>query len=205
MTSKPSLLLTALLLTAGLATTSCNGDGGGTGDPSGTPTTAESTPTASPTESPWVKKYTAKQLASYEAALSTFEAYERRSQPIWNRGKATPAAKKLFQTYFRHPTWIGPWSRLKTYQQVKVTSDGQISVYWSKPRKVSQAGTEVEISQCIDYTTLQGFQNGEPTVRSTWMEQPQQRVVRLFKAAGYDWLITGIEDATNRKDRPCTP
>jgi hypothetical protein len=205
-TSKPTLLLSALLLTAGPTAASCSGDGGATEDPSSTPTTSESSsPTGSPIESAWTKKFTSKQLASYEAALSTFETYERRSQPIWNRGEATPAVKKLFQSYFRHPTWIGPWSRLKTYQQVKVTSEGQISVYWSMPSKISQAGTEVEISQCIDYTTLQGFQNSEPTVRSAWMEQPQQRVVRLFKSAGHDWLIAGIEDATNRKDRPCTP
>lgn len=205
MTSKKSVSLAALLLAAGLAATSCNGDGGATEDPSSTPTTSESTPTASPTESRWVKNYTAKQVTSYEAALSTFETYERRAQPIWNRGKATAAAKKLFQTYFRHPTWIGPWSRLKTYEQVEVTSEGEISVFWSKPLKINQAGTEVEISQCVDYTTLQGYQHGDPTVRSAWMERPQRRVVRLFKAPGYEWLITGIDDANNRKDRPCTP
>jgi predicted small secreted protein len=205
MTRKHMLLLSALLLLAGLTAASCNGDSGATEDPSDTPTTSESTPTASPTESPWTKEYTAKQLASYEAALRTFETYERRSLPIWNRGKATPTAKKLFRTYFRHPTWIAPWSLLQTYDEVEVTSEGEISVYWSKPRKINKAGTDVEISQCIDYTTLQGYQHGEPTVRSAWMEKPQRRVVRLYKAAGYDWLITDLQDANNRKDWPCTP
>jgi len=197
-------LLTVLAITA----TAC---GGAEPDPhpARSPSITSSPPTSSPTptKSPnaWRSKFNTKQLKAYDAALQRWTDYENRSEPIWARGKATPAAKALFKEYFASPAWVAVWNTLKTYDKVDVTSTGQISVYWSRAKSISADATDVTVKQCIDYTTLHGFQRGKPTIRSAWMKKPQARTIRLYRARGYDWLIARVIDATGGKDRPCEP
>lgn len=175
--------------------------------PSTSPSTSASAPSPSPSTDPdaWKKKYNAKQIAAYDAALQRWEDYESRSEPIWNKGKATPAAEKLFREYFPSPQWRVLLRQLQTYERVDVTSEGRITTLSSQAETITKDANSVIIRQCVDYTTLHGEQRGKPVVRDPWMEKPQVRTIHLSKPSGYDWLIYEASDLSDGKDRPCTP
>ena len=174
---------------------------------SATDSTPEPATEPNPTKDPdaWRAKFDAAQLEAYDTALQRWESYESRSEPIWAKGQATPAAEKLFKAFFPHPAWRGYLDRLQTYEEVEVKSEGLASVYWSKAKSISKQGNSVQIVQCVDYTTIQGTQRGEPVTRPTWLEKPQLRKLFLSKPEGYDWLIYGVVDATTGKFAPCKP
>lgn len=194
----------AAALTMGLV--GCGGD-----EPDPIPSTSPSASTsASPSASPsadqtaWRSKYNEQQLAAYDAALQRFQDYESRSEPIWNAGKATPAAEELFKEYYPSPQWRILFRQLQTYERVEVTSEGQITTLSSRATTITKDAKSVIIEQCVDYTTLHGSQRGKPVVRDAWMEKPQLRTIHLSKPAGHDWLIYEASDLSDGKDRPCT-
>jgi hypothetical protein len=204
----------AIVLSAlALSTAACAGDG----DPESTPTdgltrsatesTSEPTTAPTPTKDPdaWKSKFSPAQLEAYDTALQRWESYESRSEPLWAKGRATPSAERLFKEFFPHPSWRGYLDRLETYEEVEVKSDGLASVYWSEAKSISKEGRSVQIVQCVDYTTIQGTQRGEPVTRPGWLEKPQLRKIYLSKPEGYDWLIYGVVDAATGKSAPCKP
>lgn len=174
---------------------------------SATHSTSEPTTDPTPTTDPdaWRAKFSPAQLEAYDTALQRWETYESRSEPIWAKGEATPAAEKLFKEYFPHPAWRGYLDRLETYEEVEVKSEGLASVYWSKAGSISKQGNSVQIVQCVDYTTIHGTQRGEPVTRPAWLEKPQLRKLFLSRPDGYDWLIYGVVDAQTGKSAPCKP
>jgi hypothetical protein len=198
-------ITTALLLSA----TGCGGGDEPTAEPTAEPTetSTSDTPTESPspTESAWQDKYSKKQLDGYEAALTRWEIYETRSEPIWAAGKVTERAEALFKQYFPSPVWQGYYDRLKTYQQVDVQVEGTPGIYWSRAKGISKNGRSVVIDQCVDYTTIKTMQRGEPATPVAWQQKPNLRTITLEKPTGYDWLIYGVVDASGGKARPCEP
>ena len=203
-----AMTVAAIALT--LAATACNDSSSNEPDPlppeTSTPTSSE-TPTSTPTKDPdaWRANYKPAQLKAYDAALQSWEEYETRSEPIWAKGKATPAAEQLFKEYFPHPIWIDYWERLKTYETAEVKTEGTPEVYWSKAKSITKSGSGVRIQQCVDYAAVVGTQNGKPVVRYPWMEKPQLRTIYLTQPDGYDWLIFGVVDISEGKSRPCKP
>lgn len=191
------------------ATAAC---GGGDDEPevtppsSSTPTTESPSPTdPSPTETAWQEKYTDAQLDSYEAALSSYEEYESRSEPIWAEGKVTDRAEALFKQYFPSPLWQGRLRMLSDYEQVDVQVKGLADVYWSRAKSISDTGLSVVINQCVDYTTVKVTQRGEAAQPVKWQQKPNLRTLTLEKPDGSDWLIYGVVDASSGKPRPCAP
>lgn len=191
--------------------TACGGGGGGDGEleaaPSASTSTAQSpSPTeTTPTEPAWQEKYTDAQLEAYNDALSRYEEYETRTEPIWAEGKATDRAEALFKQYFPSPLWQGQLRLLSSYEQGSVTRDGRADVYWSKAKLISDSGRSVVINQCVDYTPIVTRQNGKEAKRPGWALKPNLRTVNLEKPQGSDWLIYGVVDASSGKARPCTP
>ena len=169
-----------------------------------TPTTQSPSPTEpSPTGTAWQEKYTDAQLEAFEAALSRYQEYETRSEPIWAEGKVTERAEALFKQYFPSPLWQGRLRTLSQYEQVDVQIEGLADVYWSRAQSISNSGESVVIDQCVDYTTVSVTQRGEAAPPVKWQQKPNLRTITLEKPKGYDWLIYGVVDASSGKARPC--
>lgn len=198
----------AAALTIGIV--GCGGD-----EPDPIPSTSPSASTsASPSASPsvdqdaWKKKYTPKQIQAYEAALQRWEDFESRSEPIWAKGKATPAAEELFREYLPSPKWRIEFMKLETYEKAEVKTTGTPDVLWSRATFIAKGSTSVQIRQCIDYRAMTTTQHGEPTKPIASRQRPVLRELNLSKPEGYDWLIYGINEAANGKeleDKPCNP
>ncbi|MGL5826814.1 MAG: hypothetical protein ACRCYU_18685 [Nocardioides sp.] len=200
--SRPTIAAIALGVLA-LTLAACGGDD----EPTSTPTSA-STPATSPTQTKdpaeaWKAKFTPKKLKAYDAALQRWESYESRSEPIYAKGQATPAAQSLFKEFFPSPLWQNKFGQLKTYEQAKVKMIGTPSVYWSRAKSISDQGTSVEIEQCIDYTLVERTQNGQPIKRPS--PTPQLRTLQLSKPKGFNWLIYGVVELVDGKAKPCKP
>lgn len=195
----------SLALTAG-----CQNDGDGSAQPlppveSSTNATEARTPgPTEPTRTAWQDNYTNAQIAAYEEALDRFATYEQRAEPIWRRGMATPAAEELFREYFY--TWQTELNRLELYERANVEVHGTPTVLESRPARVALAddGESVTIRQCVDYSTVTGFQNGEETEKVA--TTPQVRIIVTSRSLGSQatsWRISRIQKFEG--DRPCTP
>lgn len=205
--------LTAAVLTVVFAASACTGgdEEPETGVP---PETSTSTPTKTPTPTPtkdpdaWRAKFKPAQLKAYDAALQRWEEYEARAEPIWAKGKATPAAEKLFKEYFPHPIWQAQFEQLQTYEQYEVQIEGTPEVLWSRARRISTSGSGVVIAQCVDYRSTTTTQHGKPTTPIKARQKPVLREINMSQPKGYDWLIYGINatpGAGGKKDKPCDP
>src|SRR5688572_10002361 len=97
-----------------VALSGCNDGGDPRGDPDPSPT-ASPTSSSTPSDPPWMAKYNEAELDAYQRALSRWEQYELRAAPIWEEGKATAEAERLFQRYFIG--WRRPLSLLELYAQ----------------------------------------------------------------------------------------
>ncbi|GAA0978852.1 hypothetical protein ENKNEFLB_01659 [Nocardioides aquaticus] len=193
-----------------LATTAACG--GGDDEPEATPTSSSAPTTQSPsptqpspTETAWQDQYAPAQLDAYEAALSRYEEYETRSEPIWAAGEATDRAEALLKQYFPSPLWQGRLRMLSSYEQVDVQVEGLADVYWSRAKSISDTGLSVVINQCVDYTTVKVTQRREAAQPVEWQQKPNLRTITLEKPEGSDWLIYGVVDASSGKPRPCAP
>ncbi len=205
----PRRIAAAAILIALLATLA--GCGGGEDEPETTPTSiAPTAQSPSPTEfnsieTGWKGKYTPAQLDAYEAAISRYEEYETRSEPIWAAGKVTDRAEAIFKQYYPSPLWQGRLRLLSSYEQVDVQVEGLADVYWSRAKSISDTGFSVVIDQCVDYTTVKVTQRGEAAQPVKWQQMPNLRTITLEKPEGSDWLIYGVVDASSGKARPCRP
>ena len=190
-------------------TAACGGGDNGpeaTPSSSSTPTSQSPSPTEpSPTETAWQDKYTDAQLSAFDDALSRYQEYETRSEPIWAAGKVTDRAEALFKQYFPSPLWQGRLRMLSSYEQVDVQVEGLADVYWSRAKSISDSGLSVVINQCVDYATVKVTQRGEAAQPVKWQQKPNLRTITLEKPEGFDWLIYGVVDASSGKARPCTP
>lgn len=205
-TATTAALCAGLLLAAG-----CQSDGDGKAQPlppieSSTSPSESTSPSPSPSTEPttpaWQDKYSQKQIAAYEAALDRYATYEQRSEPIWRRGKATPAAEQLFKDYFEEGVWQTQMSRLRLYEEAEVKIAGTPEVLWSRPTRIS-TGT-VLIRQCVDYRPTETTQYGNPTKPVKSRQRPVIRLLGLTKDGSEPWLIYKFVTKPDGKDRPCT-
>lgn len=193
--------LAVLALTAGLS--ACSDDKKDP-EPKATDSTTSAEPT--PTKPAWEDKYTEKQLKAYEATLQRWESYLSRSEPIWAEGKATPQAEDLFDEYFSYPGSLNQFTRLKTYDQVDVKTDGQAEVFWSKAAFISKDALSLTVEQCVNYSASKTTQRGNPIEPKKWATEPRLRTIKFTQSKSGGWLIDGVSDETT-KPRPerCTP
>lgn len=210
-------LTVTLLSVLVMSTAACAGDEPETAPPDGPATSATTaTTTPEPTTSPtptrdpdaWRAKFSPAQLDAYDAALQRFDSYESRSDPIYAKGQATPAAEKLFKEFFPHPTWMRYWEDLQTYEEYEVKSTGTPELYWSRAKSITKSGSGVRIQQCVDYRSVTTTQYGKPTQPIESRQEPVLREIYLSKPDGYDWLIYGLvttPGAGGKKDKSCDP
>ena len=139
-------------------------------------------------------------MEAYESALKVWEEYERISEPIWAEGKATPAAKQVFQHYLT--PWQAYWAQLLDYEKRHIQIDRNATTLASEPTRIEIAedGTSVSIRQCVDSTNINATQNGEPLQMA--FTTPQVREVSLNRIDD-DWRVSQIK--ASAKDQPCEP
>jgi hypothetical protein len=197
-------ILTSAVLVLGLA--ACGGGDDKSAAEPGDPTTSASPGQPTSTAPAWAKKYDESQLAAYRAALARWDEYGARAEPIWSRGKATPAARAFFREYLPSPLWEAEYRQLQDLEKAGITLRGRAKVYWSKPRKISHNGLNVTIEQCIDPTGQTGWQDGKELDRAAWSLTPRLRTVHLSKPDGQDWVIYDQPSAPSKSKPPrCRP
>jgi len=198
----------AIAALAGLTFTmaGCGADGD---DPKPLPPISSSSTASTPTTSPspttqaWESKFTRKQRVEYDEALQRWESYEQRSEPIFAKGKVTPAAEALFKDYFI--VWQNQLNTLRFYEQVGDKVVGLPTVIWSRPSKVTafKGGMNVKIQQCIDPSTVKvkhaaGAQVQEKNVG------PYIRKISLSKTDAKPYRVSELFDVTSgKKVKPC--
>jgi hypothetical protein len=190
----------AVSVAACLVLVGCAADG----DPSGDSTNGavSSTPSLSPTDEPeWRDEYTEAQLAAYEEALDRWMTYEQRSAPIWAAGKATPAARELFEEFFASPLLQAELDRLRLNSENGVEITGVPTVYWSKPSTITKSGLRVDILQCLDFSPVTTTQNGAEVKGNRWKTTPHLLAISLSKPKGYGWLIYSYGDPRGGKKK----
>lgn len=166
------------------------------------------TPTTEPTKGPdgerWRAKYDDKQLEAYEAALSRWEDFADRLEPIWEDGTVTPRARAIFDTYFTESASEVMLARQRELEANNIKTYGSAEVLWSRASDVAEDGGWVEIRQCVDLSNYRPERDGEPLERNKWADIPSVRVVSMTKPAnGGPWLIQRYGDPGNEKKR-CT-
>ncbi len=157
------------------------------------PTTTPS-PSATTTAPAWESKYSPTQIAAYNGALRRFEEYERKSEPIWRAGKATPATEKFFKEYFS--TWFVQQDRLNSYERVNAQIHGIPKVVTSRPTRIKSSadGQSVTIRQCADFSGVKGIQNGEPVPPAKDLTRERTLLLSRFtKPRETSWLISNIK------------
>ena len=174
-------------------------------DPETLPTETTSTSTSpTPASSAWESNYTQKQLQAYEAALTRWETYEQRSEPIWAAGKVTPTARQLFKEYW--VAWAVPLNQLSLYERVGDKVVGVPEVLWSRPTKVSiftGGGISVTIQQCIDPSTIE-VEHAPGTQVHQQKQGPYIRRISLAEADASSYRVIGLFDVTSgKKVKPC--
>jgi hypothetical protein len=165
-------------------------------------TSSSSAPTSSPrsTEPSWEDGYTAKQLATYQEALARWTEFESRSEPIYAVGKATPAAKALFEAYYPAPVWQAKFQALEAYERGGVRTDGLPTVLWSKAASIT--ANSATIRQCVDYSTVKTTQDGKTLDPPTGS---QLRELHLSRPEGFDFLIYQETFRFKGEIKPCEP
>lgn len=197
-TAGVAALCIVLMLNAG-----CQGDGEAQPlPPADSSTNPSESSSPNPSEPAWQDKYSQQQIDAYEAALDRFEIYEQRSEPIWRRGKATPAAEELFREFFASPAWMRAYSTLETYEQSEVKTAGTPDVLWSRAGEI-RATTYVLVRQCVDHTVQTTTQYGKEVRPRKKFQRPVIREIQLSKPKGFDWLIYRLDDIQDGDAKPC--
>lgn len=194
-----------LALTLGGCTARDDSPGGDASTtPSPSSTSLSPTPSAEPTQPTWMDDYTDKQLKAYNEALDAWSTYEQRSEPIWARGKATPAARQLFQKYFPSPLWQDLFQKLEGYEQVDIKISGVPDVLWSRPSRVALEGgtASVQIVQCLDFSPVQLTQAG---IAQESYQFPVRRSLVVNRPKGFRWLVYEVDAPAGKNFKRCDP
>lgn len=195
----------ASTLVAGLALTAAGCGLSGTEEsdlPETSPSArASATPSASPAADAWRAKFSGRELKAYDQALQRWEEYESRSEPVWARGKVTPAAEALFKEYWM--TYGTQLSRLETYELMEIAVSGTPEVLWSKAARFEHDARRVVIKQCIDPAPITVYDDGEadPPIEL----KPYVRTITLDRVATTNqFMVLSVQDdLTMKKVKPC--
>lgn len=191
-----------MLACLSLGLTGCQNDNQPDPIPEATETTS---PVASETTEPtpsWEGKYNEKEVQAYKDALARWEEYETRSEPIWAKGKATPAAQELFKEYWS--TWAPVFLRLQTYEENGLAVSGTADVLTSKASLIDLTGQKrVIIKQCVDPSPITVSENGKDDPPGK--QSPYIRTITLDQVATTGlFMIGGVKDITTmKKVKPC--
>ena len=162
----------------------------GCGNSSDTPQNPSAPPKSTTTTPPpaWESKYTAKELAVYREAVKRVEAYEAKSQPIYAAGKATKAAKELFQDNLL--SWQSEWAQLQSYEKKRIKiARGPVALSTeAKSIKLLKGdAASVELTRCTDQTDLGGTMNSEPLANA--YDEPVIQEVDVYRYSDGRWRI----------------
>ena len=172
----------------------------GCGNSSDTPQRPSAPPKATITTPPpaWESKYTAKELAIYREAVQRAAAYESKAQPIWAAGKATRAAKALFEDNLL--TWQLDWADLQSYEKQGIQIARAPKVLSTEPESIKlldKGAAETKLRRCVDATDLGGTINGKPLNEGT--DKPVIQSVTVYKYDDSSWRFGKF----NTTDKPC--
>ena len=160
-----------------------------------------SAPPKSTTTTPppaWESKFTAEELAIYREAIQRAEAYESKAQPIWAAGKATRAAKALFEDNLL--TWRLDWADLQSYEKQGIQIARAPKVLSTEPESIKlldKGAAETKLRRCVDATDLGGTINGKPLNEGT--DKPVIQSVTVYKYDDSSWRFGKF----NTTDKPC--
>lgn len=170
------------------------------------PTTSASpsTPQSSqaPAEPSWEDDFTDKQLAKYENALQAWTQFEGQQAAILEAGKATPAARALYERTYPSPLWQRKVFELEAFEDARIKYTGMPTVFWSQAARVK--GQSVTIEQCVDYTTRVPSQAGKKAKWQRWLREPVIRSVELGRIPDLSWLVYQSDLPTKKTVKPCT-
>lgn len=187
-----TFITTGLILVLG----SCSSDE----EPQPAPTSTQAAPeTSATTPAPsWKDTYSTEELAAYQEALSRYTAYLNESESIWAAGRATPAAKKLFQKFYI--PWQAYLNQIERFEQsgVRIARNAEVLDSQATRIKLSGKNASVTIQQCVDATKIGATQNDKPLANA--FNTPQLTDVEMAQVDGR-WYITQLP--TVAKDRPC--
>ncbi len=176
--------VTACLLGIALSITmsSCNNDGVD-------PIPTGSTPTSvTPTRPAWEAKYSQDEIDAFRAAEDSVEVFEARVGPIYAEGRATPAARELFQDNLI--SWQAVWARLQADEKRGIAVARQPKVLSSEPKSIElvKAGeAAVVIRRCTDQSDLGATLNGKPLQEA--FDDPVIQEVDTYLAKDGRWRI----------------
>ena len=162
----------------------------GCGNSSDAPPRSSAPPKSTTTTPPpaWESKYIAKELAVYREAVQRVEAYEAKSQPIYAAGKATKAAKEMFQDNLL--SWQSEWAQLQSYEKKRIKiARGPVALSsGAKSIKLLKGGAaSVELTRCTDQTDLGGTMNGEPLANTH--DEPVIQEIDAYRYSDGRWRI----------------
>lgn len=137
----------------------------------------------------WEADFDAAELEFYREAEQLAGAYEAKAQPIWAAGKATQAAKELFQDNLL--TWRTAWARLEQLERQGIQIARAPRVLSSQAEGVtllSDDAGEAKILRCVDATDLGGTVNGEPLQEGT--TKPVRQHVTAARDTSGSWRFS---------------
>lgn len=178
-----------------LWTTACQDE-----EPSSEPTTSPE-PTPTETTSPWEEKFTDAQLTQFDDALRRWESFRRDIEPHYAKGKATPAARAVFEEYFNSVGSRLRFNELEMLDDAGVRTTGSADILWSKPIRIKPGS--VTIRQCIDTSASITIQYGK-TASPAGGDAVKLRTIVLDKPRGHDWLILSEKYQPKAKDPTCS-
>ena len=162
----------------------------GCGNSSDAPPRSSAPPKSTTTTPPpaWESNYTAGELAIYREAVQRVEAYEAKSQPIYAAGKATKAAKEIFQDNLL--SWQSEWAQQQSYDKKRIKiarGPVALSTEAKSIKLLKDDAASVELTRCTDQTDLGGTMNSEPLANA--YDEPVIQEVDVYRYSDGRWRI----------------
>lgn len=163
--------------------------------PSQTPTTTP-VKTGGPPAG-WEKKFTQRQLNTYDAALARWTRFSELNDSIYQKGKNTRQARAALREYDlfsqRNIKILG-----ETFDKGGVRQVGSAEAQWSYAKTVKT--NRVVLIQCLDYSNLRYTKRGK-VMRNRPKHLVTPLVVRMTKPDDRNWMF---ESSTLKDKTSCT-
>lgn len=175
-----------LIAAAGVALIILAGCGSGETD-------RELAPSAStaPTPPAWETKFTPEQLKIYREAEVFLAGYEPKDEAVFRTGKATRAAKELFQD--NRADWQGRFAELQQYERQDIQFGNRPEVLSAEPTYLKADGAEagVVIERCIDSSKVNATADGAPL--AVYIDYPVTQTVEVARYKDGKWRIVQVK------------
>lgn len=200
--SEEPSMLRRMTVVAFLAALSCTGCTGLADEPvpsvspsSARPTIAPSpAPTPTPSAEPTLEGYSEEEAAAYEAAVSAYDRFAKRSDKFYEEGATTNAAKEFFQRF--SIDWSRAWGDLAQIANSGVTVAGSTKTVSTKPESIeldTTAGDVVVLRRCLDESGRVVTQDGEE-IDQPQLQQPHIYTVRLERRPSEGRWRSGVAE-----------